>query len=107
MKNYFIERDNGSIINLYARPQYEGQEFLSENDQELIDHFANQQATKDIEESRINEIEVEKNTVGLKEITIQDAYDKIDQIFEGATTIAQLRTATVNVLKKMIPYILR
>ena len=107
MKNYYITRDNGNIINLFARPQYEGQEKLAEDNQEMIDYFANRQEEEDIEEARLAEVGVAKNTAGLNKITAQQAYDKIDQIFEGATTIAQLRTATVTALKRMIPYILR
>ena len=48
MKNYYIERDNGNIIGFYARPQYEGQEVLAEDDQEIIDYFDNQQAVEDL-----------------------------------------------------------
>ena len=107
MRNYYIERSNGDIVGFAARPQYEGQEVLAEDDQEIIDHFANQQAVKDIEENRLIEIEAEKDTVGLKQITLQQAYDKIDQIFAGATTVATTRDATITALKKMMPYILR
>lgn len=107
MKNYFVERDNGNIVGLYRRPQYEGQEFLSENDQEIIDHFANQQAENDTEKNRVAEIDVAMGTAGLKDITIQQAYDKIDQIFSGATTVATTREATITALKRIIPYILR
>lgn len=107
MKNYYIERDDGNIVGLYARPQYDEQEVLAEDDQEMIDHFAAEQAAKDIENVHIAEIEVEKENAGLKNITVAQAHEKIDQIFEGATTIALLRAAIIMALKKMIPYILR
>ena len=37
MKNYYIERDeNKNIVSLFARPQHEGQEKLSEKNKEII-----------------------------------------------------------------------
>jgi len=107
MRNFYIERDNKNIVGLFTRPQYEGQEVLSEDDQEMIDHFANQKAVEDAEKNRIAEIEVEKDAAGLKKTTLQQAYDKIDQIFSRATTIALLRAACIRAFKILVVFILR
>jgi len=107
MRNYYIKRDDRKIIGLFARPQYERQEVLAEDDQEIIDHFANQQAVEDIEKSRLAKIESEKNTAGLKNITVAQAHDKIDQLFLGATTVALLRAACIRAFKILVIFILK
>ncbi|MCK5614352.1 hypothetical protein KAR91_71460 [Candidatus Pacearchaeota archaeon] len=60
----------------------------------------------DVEALRREGIQEEQAASGLKKITVSKAFEKIDQIFENKTTVAQVRTATVLALKKMIPYIL-
>ena len=35
MRNFYIERDNGNIVSLFARPQYENQEKLKETNKEI------------------------------------------------------------------------
>jgi len=107
MKNYYIERNNGNIINLFARSQYDEQEFLSEDDQEIIDHFAVKQAIEDVEQNRRDEIEAEKINSGLNNITVTQAHDRIDQIFSGATTVALLRAACIRAFKILVIFILR
>jgi len=107
MKNYYIERDNKNIVGLYARPQYEGQEKLAEDDQEIIDFFADKEVEENAEKIRIDEIEAEKDTSGLKEITVQQAHDKIDEIFSSATTIALLRAACIRAFKILVVFILK
>jgi len=59
MKNYFVERDaTKKITGLFARPQYDGQEFLPETTKELVDHFKKQ---KNVDENqRANNEKIEK-----------------------------------------------
>lgn len=61
----------------------------------------------DAENLRLSEIVIEQEAAGLKKIKIAAALDKIDQIFADKTTAAQIRSATILALKKMLPYILR
>lgn len=68
------------------------------------------QILKDEEESesaRLTGIKTERESAGLKKITIAQAIEKIDQIFADKTTVAQVRSATILALKKMMPYILK
>jgi hypothetical protein len=60
----------------------------------------------EIEITRVSEVESEKETSGIKKITVVQAHNKIDQIFDEATTVAELKASTKIVLKKMIPFIL-
>jgi len=59
------------------------------------------------EKNRVNEIEAERATSGLRKITIDQAYDKIDQIFLGATTIALLRSACIRAFKILVVFIIK
>lgn len=108
MKNYYIERDkNKKIISLFARPQYRGQEFLSEDDQKIINYFVTEQAIEDAEKVRLAKLELEKENTGLNNITVIQAHDKIDQLFSGATTVALLRAACIRVFKILVVFILK
>ena len=49
---------------------------------------------------------IAKDNSGLKNITIEQAENFIDNQFDGATTIAAVREATKIVLKKMLPFII-
>ncbi len=55
---------------------------------------------------RATDVEAEKESAGLRQITVAQAHDKIDQIFDSASTVAQLKTATVLALKKIIPFVI-
>ena len=44
MRNCYIERTAGNIVSLFARPQYDGQEKLPEDDPEIIAFKAEQAA---------------------------------------------------------------
>ena len=57
MKNYYIERDDGNIIGLFARPQYEGQEKLSEKSKEIVTFLKNQKDVAD--EAQLNEQKIQ------------------------------------------------
>lgn len=107
MKSVFVDRDgNNNIINRFARPQYEGQERLDENDQELIDLDNIEQAAVGAMQTRQQEIETEKESAGLKGVTPQQAYAWIDNQFAGVADVSALRDKTIEVLKRMVPYIL-
>ena len=75
-----------------------GQGYVLDSEQQEID---------EIEQTRIVDIETEKDASELKKITVQQAYDRIDQIFSGATTIAGLRTACVRAFKILVVFILK
>jgi hypothetical protein len=60
----------------------------------------------DVETQRISEIEVEKTSAGFRRITVQQAHNKIDEIFDAVTNMAELREATRSALKKIVPFII-
>lgn len=56
---------------------------------------------------RNDEIEVAKETAGLKSVSIVQANSWVDAQLNGASTVEELKLATRKVLKKMIPYMLK
>ena len=56
MRNYYIKRDNGNIVGLYARPQYEGQEKLKETSKEIVAFLKKQNEPT---EAEINEQKIQ------------------------------------------------
>lgn len=79
MKNCFIDRDNGNIVRLYARPQYKDQEFLPETDKE-IKAFLKKQSEPT--ESDLNEQKIQAKT---RQIAIEalQADNELPADFEG------------------------
>lgn len=61
---------------------------------------------KVVNDKRIADLETERESTGIRNLTVEQAHDKIDQIFNGATTVAGLRTATVVALKEIIPFVI-
>lgn len=72
---------------------------ISKN-QVAIDHNNQEIARK----QRIDE---EQESSGLKKVTIEQAHDKIDQIFSDTTTVPQLRNACMQAFKIVVSFILR
>ena len=104
MPHYIDENNNVHFVD-------EGNEHLLPKNCTLMtdaDATTAQEYTPDdlIELQRLTDVETEKESAGLKQITITQAHSKIDQIFDEATTIAQLKVATKVALKKIIPYII-
>ena len=97
----FVEIDEQEAIAIRDTPpfhEWDGSQYV------VID-----QAGKDVadaESVRVFDLETEKESVGLRKITVTQAHDKIDQIFDSATTVAQLKNATVLALKKIIPFVI-
>lgn len=58
------------------------------------------------EEARRAGIEAERETAGLKKVTIQQAHTFIDNKLNAATTVTQVKEAVRDILKRMVPYIL-
>jgi hypothetical protein len=59
------------------------------------------------EKQRSIDIKAERETAGLKNISIAQAHAFIDNQIDGASTIAETKEAIKAVLKKMIPYLLQ
>jgi len=58
MKNFYIKRNESKeITGLYARPQYEGHEKLSEKSQEIVTFLKNQKDVAD--EAQLNEQKIQ------------------------------------------------
>jgi len=55
MRNYFIERDNGDIVSLFACPQYKDQEKLKETNKEIVAFLKkqNEPTEADLNEQKI------------------------------------------------------
>lgn len=101
----FVMRDENNKIVGYSRKPVNGQvQYEIEDDDPEFIEFLNPDTSA--ETLRLNEIFSEKEAAGFKQITIQQANDKIDQIFESVSTISQMKDATILVLKKIVPYII-
>jgi len=59
-----------------------------------------------IERSRIDKLFVEKETFGLNKTTSTQRKTFIDDTFNNATTVAQLRAAMKTFAEKILPYVL-
>lgn len=57
-------------------------------------------------DARRAEIETEKATSGLREVTVTEAFNYIDTQLDNATTAAQTKEAIRRILKRMVPYLL-
>jgi acetylornithine deacetylase/succinyl-diaminopimelate desuccinylase-like protein len=62
--------------------------------------------TNQKEQIRIENISSEKETAGLKNVTVEQAYAFIDSRIDSATTVAQVKAAVKDILKRMVPYII-
>lgn len=60
----------------------------------------------DDEDARQEELELEKEASGLKQVTVTQARNWIDQQLDAASTVAQTREAIRKILHKMVVHIL-
>ncbi|SDP77203.1 hypothetical protein [Desulforhopalus singaporensis] len=58
-------------------------------------------------ETRVAELEAERDTAGIRDITPQQAKDWIDNEFASATTNAEIVAVIKKILKKMVVFLLR
>jgi len=99
--------DHDGVVTGYGKNRLTAEQIkMDDDDQRIVDYETKKQDKIAQEKNRQKEINQEKSTTGLKNISVQSAHNKIDEIFENATTVAALRTATVIALKKIIPYVL-
>jgi len=107
MENVYVDRKQDKSIKSVSKwPRDEDHEKITTDSQEYIDYENTKQQAIDDKKVRIDEIAEEQKTAGLKGITIQEAKDKIDQIFDSATTVAEVKAATVKTLKKILSHII-
>ena len=62
------------------------------------------QTIKVVERARQAGIKAEKQSAGLKGMTVVQAHQLIDDAFAGATTVSANKAAVKSVLKKLVPY---
>ena len=98
---------NGDIAGITKWRNEEHTEFITEDAQEYLDLLEAKQAFKESEQIRATAIEVEKETSGLKKITVDQAYNFIDAKLDAASTAAQTKEALREILKEMIPFLLQ
>jgi len=81
MKNYYFDRDkNKKISGLFARPQFEGQEFLPETDKEIINFFKKQAAVQKANEENEQKIQAKMRKMA---IDVLKADKELPSDFEG------------------------
>lgn len=59
-----------------------------------------------LKEERKAEIEAEKLNSGLKDVALQEARQMVETIIGAATTIEELKTANIEIWKKVLPHII-
>ena len=76
-------------------------------DQATIDGIiAAKAATNQAETDRVTDIIAAQTTVGLRDLTVDEARAIVDDIIDPATDIDTLKAAVKTALKKMLPYVL-
>jgi hypothetical protein len=73
-------------------------EITAENQAIIVEKDAAQKKTKDIKTARENS--------NLKELTIDQAYNLIDNRFSSVSTIEELKVAITDIFKQVIPHVL-
>jgi hypothetical protein len=61
----------------------------------------------EVEELRKSKIEAAQESGGLNKISLEDAKDKIDQIFSGVPDSDDMKQPTILAFKKLVTYILK
>lgn len=73
----------------------------------IEDTRVTEEEIRNLEESkRSEEKEYAKDASGLKDISVDKALNIIDNMYDEATTLDEVKEATRRILKKMIPFIL-
>lgn len=104
---YIFRDDDGNITGFSKFRATPEQEKIAPESDEWNDYLDSVTAKKDAEAQRIVDIESEKESSGLKNITVSEAHAKIDQIFADKTTVAQLRTACIKAFKILVAFVIK